>query len=72
MDAQVKYLLSLDAIRDRAKIIGEAAKAGKLSHFDVHEEQLGAVADYVTGVIKVLITPRLINLLQPRKGDMFE
>ncbi|KAL5415336.1 hypothetical protein PMIN04_008595 [Paraphaeosphaeria minitans] len=52
MDPQVKYLLSLDAIRDRAKIVGEAAEAGKLSHFDVHEEKLGAVADYVTGVIK--------------------
>ncbi|OAG12971.1 DUF1688-domain-containing protein [Paraphaeosphaeria sporulosa] len=52
MDAQVKYLLSLDAIRDRAKIVGEAAKAGKLSHFNVHDEKLGAVADYVTAVIK--------------------
>ncbi|KAJ4353359.1 uncharacterized protein N0V89_005087 [Didymosphaeria variabile] len=52
MDPQVKYLLSLEAVRDRAKIVGEAAKLGKLSHFDVHEDRLPAVADYVTGVIK--------------------
>lgn len=55
MDPQVKYLLSLEAVRDRAKIVGEAAKVGKLSHFDVHEDKLPAVADYVTNVIKVCI-----------------
>ena len=53
MDSQVKYLLSLQAIRDRAKIVGEAAKVGKLTHFNVYEERLPAVADYVTRVIKV-------------------
>lgn len=52
MDAQVKYLLSLRAVRERAKIVGEAAKAGKLTHFDVHEHRLDDVADYVTSVIK--------------------
>jgi hypothetical protein len=53
MDPTVKYLLSLGAIRDRAKIVGEAAKAGNLSHFDVHEDKLDDVADFVTSVIKV-------------------
>lgn len=53
MDDKVKYLLSLSAVRERAKIVGEAAEAGKLSHFDVHEERLGEAADYVTSVIKV-------------------
>jgi hypothetical protein len=53
MDDKVKYLLSLSAVRERAKLVGEAAEAGKLSHFDVHEERLGAAADYVTSVIKV-------------------
>jgi hypothetical protein len=53
MDDKVKYLLSLSAVRERAKIVGEAAEAGKLSHFDVHEERLGEAADFVTSVIKV-------------------
>lgn len=53
MDPKVKYLLSLGAVRDRAKLVGKAAQAGKLSHFDVHEERLSAVAEFVTSVIKV-------------------
>jgi hypothetical protein len=55
MDSEIKYLLSLDAVRDRAKIVGEAAEAGKLSHFDVHEERLSDVADFVVSVIKVCL-----------------
>ena len=51
MDPQVKYLLSLQAVRDRAKIVG--AQVAQLHHFSVHEDKLPAVADYVTNVIKV-------------------
>ena len=53
MADKVKYLLSLRAVRERAQIVGEAAAAGKLSHFDVHEDKLGDAADFVTSVIKV-------------------
>jgi septal ring-binding cell division protein DamX len=53
MDSTVQYLLSLGAIRDRAKIVGQAAKDGNLNHFDVHEDKLDDVADFVTSVIKV-------------------
>ena len=53
MDPRVKHLLSLGAVRERAKIVGEAAQAGKLSYFDVHEDRLSEVADFVTSVIKV-------------------
>jgi hypothetical protein len=55
MDSDVKYLLSLNAVRDRAKIVGEAAAAGKLTHFNVYEERLGDVADFVVSVIKVCL-----------------
>jgi hypothetical protein len=55
MDSDVKYLLSLNAVRDRAKLVGEAAATGKLSHFDVHEERLNDVADFVVSVIKVCL-----------------
>jgi hypothetical protein len=74
MDDKVKYLLSLSAVRERAKIVGEAAEAGKLSHFDVHEERLGEAADYVTSVIKVccstlltLVSWRLLISISPAR-----
>jgi hypothetical protein len=53
MDPTVKYLLSLGAIRDRAKVVASAAQDGNLSHFDLHEDRLDDVADFVTSVIKV-------------------
>jgi hypothetical protein len=53
MDSQIKYLLSLRAIRERANIIWDTAKAGNLNHFDFHEERLGDVADFVASIIKV-------------------
>jgi hypothetical protein len=59
MNSEVKYLLSLGAVRERAKLVGEAAEAGKLSHFDVHEERLSDAADLVVSVIKV----RLCNVI---------
>ncbi|KAH3941367.1 hypothetical protein HBH98_194780 [Parastagonospora nodorum] len=65
MDSEVKYLLSLGAVRDRAKIVGEAAEAGKLSHFDVHEERLGEVADFVIGVIKRDFGPNKFDTIPP-------
>ncbi|XP_014561147.1 hypothetical protein COCVIDRAFT_87490 [Bipolaris victoriae FI3] len=65
MDDKVKYLLSLSAVRDRSKIVGEAAAAGKLSHFDVHEERLGDAADYVTSVIKRDYGPDKFHTIPP-------
>lgn len=53
MTSQVQYLLSLHAIRERAKVVGEAAKSRKLSHFEVHEDKLDDVVDFVASVIKV-------------------
>ncbi|USP82547.1 uncharacterized protein yc1106_09821 [Curvularia clavata] len=65
MDDKVKYLLSLRAVRERAKIVGEAAEAGKLSHFDVHEEKLGEAADFVTSVIKRDYGPDKFHTIPP-------
>jgi hypothetical protein len=53
MDPKVKYLLSLRAIRDRANVVGEIAKAGNLAHFQLHEDKLDDVVDFVASVIKV-------------------
>ncbi|KAI0833108.1 DUF1688 domain-containing protein [Hypoxylon sp. FL0890] len=65
MDSQVKYLLSLRAIRERAKIVGEAAKSGNLSHFDLHEDRLDDVADFVTSVIKRDFGPDKFDTIPP-------
>ncbi|KAI1140552.1 DUF1688 domain-containing protein [Hypoxylon sp. FL0543] len=65
MDPQVKYLLSLQAIRERAKIVGEAAKSGNLSHFDLHEDRLDDVADFVTSVIKRDFGPDKFGAIPP-------
>ncbi|CAI6339631.1 unnamed protein product [Periconia digitata] len=65
MDDKVKYLLSLDAVRERAKQVGKAAEAGKLSHFDVHEERLKDVAVFVTGVIKRDYGPDKFDTIPP-------
>lgn len=54
MVSSVKYLLSLAAIRERAAIVGKAAKEGHLNNFDVNESKLQTVADYVSDTIKVI------------------
>ena len=36
MSSEVDYLLSLRSIRERAKIVGEAAQAGKLLDYSAH------------------------------------
>jgi len=53
MESKIAYLLSLQSIRDRAKLVWQVAQAGNLNHFDLHEDRLDNVADYVASVIKV-------------------
>lgn len=65
MDDQVKYLLSLRAIRERASKVAEVAKAGKLNHFDVHEDRLDDVADFVVSVIKRDYGPDKFDTIPP-------
>ncbi|KAF1916417.1 hypothetical protein BDU57DRAFT_587425 [Ampelomyces quisqualis] len=65
MDPEIKYLLSLGSIRDRAKLVGEAAQAGTLSHFEVNEDKLGSVAEYVTSVIKRDFGPDKFDTIPP-------
>ena len=67
MDPKVKYLLSLGAVRERAKLVEKAAHAGKLRHFDVHEESLSDVADFVSSVIKVRLDTILGSTLQCKR-----
>ncbi|KAL4747498.1 hypothetical protein BDW72DRAFT_15103 [Aspergillus terricola var. indicus] len=52
MDTSVNYLLTLQAVRERAKLVWEEAQAGNLSHFNLHLDNLNNVADYVASIIK--------------------
>lgn len=53
MDSRISYLLSLDAVRERASIVYDAAKRDLLTNFDFHPERLDSVADYVAGIIEI-------------------
>jgi hypothetical protein len=48
----VSYLLSARAVRERSRIVHEAARRGGLAHFAVEEARLGACADYVVDTIR--------------------
>ncbi|KAK1717391.1 hypothetical protein CaCOL14_003370 [Colletotrichum acutatum] len=65
MDSEVEYLLSLRAIRERAKIVGDVAKAGNLSHFEVREDKLDEVVDFVASVIKRDYGPDKFHTIPP-------
>jgi hypothetical protein len=53
MDDQIEYLLSLEAVRERAKLVFERAKLGQLSNFEYHSERMSDVADAVVATISV-------------------
>lgn len=53
MTPDIEYLLSLEAVRERSRIVFEAAKKDELSHFTYHASKLPEAAAYVTSVINV-------------------
>jgi hypothetical protein len=65
MTADIEYLLSLEAVRERAQVVFAAAKSDELSHFTYHADKLPEAAAFVTSVIKVsLLFPLdLLSLL---------
>ncbi|KAL1956707.1 hypothetical protein VTO42DRAFT_6857 [Malbranchea cinnamomea] len=65
MNSDVKYLLSLQSIRERAKLVWEAAQSGNLTHFDFHPDKLDNVADFVTSVIKRDFGPNKFDTIPP-------
>ncbi|OIW27697.1 DUF1688-domain-containing protein [Coniochaeta ligniaria NRRL 30616] len=65
MASQIKYLLSLGAIRDRANVVAEVAKAGNLSHFELREDKLDDAVDFVASVIKRDFGPDNFHTIPP-------
>jgi len=51
--ADREYLLTLEAVREQAGHVYEAAVAGRLRNFDYHASELEAAADYVVSLILV-------------------
>ena len=51
--ADIEYLKSLRAVRERAQIVFAAAQTNQLSHFTYHPEHMPKTAEYVVGIIKV-------------------
>ena len=56
MNPDIEYILSLQAVRERAHMVLNIAKTGGLNHFDFKEEKLNDAADYVINIIKVILT----------------
>ncbi|RFN44943.1 hypothetical protein FIE12Z_10838 [Fusarium flagelliforme] len=59
------YLLSLQAVRDHASKVFQAAKRGNLKHFDYDESRMGQVADYVSKVIDRDFGPDKYDTIPP-------
>jgi hypothetical protein len=53
MTPNIEYLLSLEAVRERAQVVFAAAKRDELSHFTYHADKLPEAAAFVTSVINV-------------------
>lgn len=51
--ADIEYLMTLQAVRDRANLVQKAAEQGELTHFNYNVARMPAVADFVAGVIAV-------------------
>lgn len=51
--ADIEYLKSLQAVRDRANLVLKAAEQGQLTHFHYHADKMPIVADYVAAIITV-------------------
>lgn len=62
-DKDISYLLSLQAVRDRSRLVLKAAEEGALNNFEYHSERMPEVADFVLNVISVspvITTPEFL------------
>ena len=51
--ADIEHLKSLQAVRERANLVLEAATRNELTHFTYHPDKMDEVAEYVSGIINV-------------------
>lgn len=48
-----EYLLTLQSVRDQAKVVYDGAVSGNLTNFNFHQEKLDSAANYVVDLILV-------------------
>lgn len=65
MTQDVQYILSLQAVRERAHHVLALAKQNRLNHFEYHEELLDAAVQYVAGIIKRDYGPSNFHKIPP-------
>ncbi|KAI0127986.1 hypothetical protein BJ170DRAFT_627983 [Xylariales sp. AK1849] len=63
--ADIEYLKSLRAVRDRAHLVLKAAEQGRLTHFVYKAELMPKVADFVSGIITRDFGPNNFNKIPP-------
>lgn len=51
--SDIEHLKSLQAVRERANLVLEAATRNELTHFTYHPDKMDEVAQYVSGIINV-------------------
>ncbi|PLB50886.1 DUF1688-domain-containing protein [Aspergillus steynii IBT 23096] len=65
MNQEVQYILSLEAVRERANHILNLAKSDRLNHFEYHEDRLDGAVQYVAGIIKRDYGPNKFEKIPP-------
>ncbi|KAJ5760135.1 hypothetical protein N7520_007291 [Penicillium odoratum] len=63
--ADIEYLKSLQAVRERANLVLKAAENDELTHFTYHPSKMGEVAEYVTGIINRDFGPANFDKIPP-------
>ncbi|KAI0173382.1 DUF1688-domain-containing protein [Hypoxylon sp. FL1284] len=61
----IAYLLSLQAVRERAQVVFTAAREGRLNSFEYDEQRMSAVADFVISVIERDFGPDRFSSIPP-------
>lgn len=56
LESDIQYLKSLRAVRERSRIVLEAARNGGLNNFELDELRMKETAEFVAGVISVSVT----------------
>ncbi|THX91563.1 DUF1688-domain-containing protein [Aureobasidium pullulans] len=65
MTPDIEYLLSLEAVHERSRIVFEAAEKDELSHLTYHASKLPEAAAYVTSVINRDFGPDNFDAIPP-------
>lgn len=66
IDTEIKYILSLQAVRERAQRVFQLAEANQINHFEYHEDRFDAAVQYVANIIKVYTLQAFLATMQPQ------